>query len=152
MIDERITAIDASIYRVAAKAIIVRGGTLLLTLEIPKQRIYGLPGGGVDHGENAISTLQRELSEELNLIISKDQISHNLAGVRFSIFTHDRHERLSGMPYLNLYYCVHLRDDQVPTPGDKDFIWADSRALGDLSIVNTQVDDIPMFRSYMEAE
>ena len=149
MIDERIAAIDASIYRVVAKAVIVRDRKLLLTLEIPDQQLYGLPGGGIDHGESVMTALRRELAEELNLTIAEDQISQAPIGVRFSIFQ-CRDKRLSGMPYLNLYYQVNLGDNQVPVAGEKEFIWADSEVLGNLNIVNTQIDDIPLFRSYME--
>jgi 8-oxo-dGTP pyrophosphatase MutT (NUDIX family) len=150
MIDERIAAIDASIYRVVAKVVIVRDRKLLLTLEIPDQQLYGLPGGGIDHGESVTTALRRELAEELNLTISDNQISTEPVGIRFSIFRYSD-EPLSGMPYLNLYYQVDLEDDQIPVSGEKEFIWADSESLGKLNIVNTQIDDIPMFRSYMEA-
>ena len=149
MVDERITAIDASIYRVVTKAIIVRDDRILVTLEIPALELYGLPGGGVDHGEEPIESLIRELNEELSLDVNRAQVSSQPVGVRFSVFEVKNFKKYSGMPYLNIYYSVNLRGDQAPKAKEKSFSWFSRQDLRQKNIVNTQTDDIPLFESFM---
>ena len=56
--------------RVAAYALMVRDGEVLLTRMSARTRIEGrwtLPGGGVDHGEDPRDALRREIYEETGL-------------------------------------------------------------------------------------
>jgi 8-oxo-dGTP diphosphatase len=56
--------------RVACYAYVERGGALLLTRISPlgvNPGTWALPGGGVEHGENPVDTVRRELKEECGL-------------------------------------------------------------------------------------
>ncbi|QQR82287.1 NUDIX hydrolase [Candidatus Campbellbacteria bacterium] len=55
--------IDNKMYRVSAKALVRdNDGRVLLVLE--KKGVWELPGGGIEHGENAQETVRREVKEE----------------------------------------------------------------------------------------
>lgn len=60
-------------YRVSVKALIRNEKGHVLVLK-ENQDTWSLPGGGLDHGENAAAGLRRELKEELNLEV-KNEIS-----------------------------------------------------------------------------
>jgi len=55
--------------RAAARALLVdeHDHLLLVRYEFPTARVWGLPGGGLDPGEDALAGLRRELREELGL-------------------------------------------------------------------------------------
>lgn len=53
-------------YRVSVKALIKNNEDKILVLK-ENQDTWSLPGGGLDHGENPIIGLKRELKEELNI-------------------------------------------------------------------------------------
>ncbi len=60
-------------YRVTVKAMCVRDGKLLLAREsesYSKQK-WELPGGGLDFGEDILTGLQREVKEEMGLVVTK---------------------------------------------------------------------------------
>jgi ADP-ribose pyrophosphatase YjhB (NUDIX family) len=64
-IDPRLDRIKDCLYRVAVKTVVVHDGKLLGVIE--PQGWYGLPGGGLDHGETLAQGITRELHEELQL-------------------------------------------------------------------------------------
>lgn len=56
-------------YRVSVKALVRNElGEVLVLKE--NQDTYSLPGGGLDHGEEPIAGLQREIAEELGVAIT----------------------------------------------------------------------------------
>ncbi|MBY9074740.1 NUDIX domain-containing protein [Nocardioides sp. WL0053] len=63
--------------RVAAYALLTRGGEVLLTRMSSRTRIEGrwtLPGGGIDHGEDPRDALRREVYEETGLHVEPGQV------------------------------------------------------------------------------
>jgi 8-oxo-dGTP pyrophosphatase MutT (NUDIX family) len=50
-----------------AKVILVNAGEVLLLRHTYEPGLYGLPGGGLDAGEDPIAGLRREVSEELGV-------------------------------------------------------------------------------------
>lgn len=112
-IDSRLNEIDDCLYRVATKAIVVQDSKVLLVKEIPEMW-WGFPGGGIDHGETAETSLARELVEELgiqpnDISTHSEIIHHTIGGV------------VDGIPRMNLFYKVTLpidalrQTDQVAT-------------------------------------
>jgi len=100
-IDPRLNDIDDCLYRVAARAVIVQDGKVLLVKESIGGTWWALPGGGVDHGETVESSLVREVEEELGVpaqAISSDfQIVHyNIGNV------------VNGIPRMNLFFKVSV--------------------------------------------
>jgi len=62
--------------RTAAKAIIVRDGSLLVTANHDRQgRYYLLPGGGQYKGETLIEALERECWEEIGVHVQVDKLA-----------------------------------------------------------------------------
>lgn len=56
--------------RPAARALVVAPGArvLLVRFEFPAGTRWALPGGGLEHGENHVEALRRELHEEVGLV------------------------------------------------------------------------------------
>lgn len=52
-----------------AKVVLVNGGEILLLRHTYERGIYGLPGGGLNSGEDPLAGLKREVSEELGIEI-----------------------------------------------------------------------------------
>lgn len=72
-INPQLSAITTSLFRVSAKVLIFQDGKLLVVRE--DQGWFGLPGGGIDHGEDIHAGLVRELYEEVGCIIEASSIS-----------------------------------------------------------------------------
>lgn len=73
--------------RVAAYAVIVRDGQILLSRLAPrltKKELWTLPGGGVEHGEDPRDTVVREMREETGLEVSIGEASR--------VFTYHQHD------------------------------------------------------------
>jgi 8-oxo-dGTP pyrophosphatase MutT (NUDIX family) len=88
--------------RVAAYALLLRNGEVLLTRMSARTRIPGrwtLPGGGIDHGEDPREALVREVYEETGLRIDAGL----LADVHSSHFTGPRSDGL-----VEDYHGIHL--------------------------------------------
>ena len=50
--------------RPGAYAVLIRGGSALLTFQHAPESEYQLPGGGIDPGESPLAALHREVHEE----------------------------------------------------------------------------------------
>ena len=58
-----------------AGLVVVRGDKLLLAYSKNKKAWY-LPGGKIDDGESSLETLQREIFEELNIVLNAEQLKY----------------------------------------------------------------------------
>ena len=52
---------------------VVKGDKLLLAYSKNKKAWY-LPGGKIDDGESSLETLQREIFEELNIVLNAERL------------------------------------------------------------------------------
>jgi 8-oxo-dGTP diphosphatase len=72
--------------RIAAYGVCIDGtGRLLLARAAPSLSVHGrwfLPGGGVQHGENPVESLHREIEEETGLTVHAGPLLHVLSDVR----------------------------------------------------------------------
>ncbi|HSX31548.1 MAG TPA: NUDIX hydrolase [Candidatus Saccharimonadales bacterium] len=99
-IDPRLNTIDDCLYRVAIRALIMQDGKVLLVKEKDDNR-WALPGGGVDHGETAESTLRREVEEELGVPAQK--VISDLQIIYYNIG-----KVVNGVPRMNIYFKVSV--------------------------------------------
>ena len=125
--DPRLDQIISSLHRVASRALIIRDGKLLITKEVsehPELELRGIPGGGVDRGEDFREALVRELNEELGIVVDEKQISQHPVKIDFcDMIVPDTNYAI---PTVQAYYIVSLADHQSPTAVDNDFVWMDA--------------------------
>ncbi len=62
-------SIPDKFYRVSAKALIFNEEDKLLLLKETGGKGWELPGGGIEYGEDPISTIHRELEEETGFVV-----------------------------------------------------------------------------------
>ena len=58
-----------------AGLVVVKGDKLLLAYSKNKMAWY-LPGGKIDDGESSLETLQREIFEELNIVLNSERLKY----------------------------------------------------------------------------
>lgn len=58
-----------------AGLVVVKGDKLLLAYSKNKKAWY-LPGGKIDEGESSLETLQREIFEELNIVLNVERLKY----------------------------------------------------------------------------
>ena len=58
-----------------AGLVVVKGDKLLLAYSKNKKAWY-LPGGKIDEGESSLETLQREIFEELNIVLNAERLKY----------------------------------------------------------------------------
>jgi len=100
--------------RIAAYALLVQEGKVLLTRMSDRTRIAGrwtLPGGGIDHGEDPREALVREVYEETGLQVEPG----SLADVHSSHFTGPRSDGI-----VEDYHGIHLIFRATVTPESQD--------------------------------
>lgn len=103
-INPKLNEIDTCLYRVAVKALITNQDNKVL-IGLEENNNWGFPGGGIDHGEDEITALYRELFEELG--IKKEDIEVDQNTIHLDI----GHVQ-SGIPKLNIFYLVKLKSEQ----------------------------------------
>ena len=115
-IDPKLTSIKDCLYRVAAKAVIIKNDKVLLTKD-SEDIGWTFPGGGIDIGENVDQAIIRELSEEIG--ISADDVVVLPTKLPVSI----GHVK-DGIPRCNIHVAVSLNTDEIsPTQEIVELQW-----------------------------
>jgi 8-oxo-dGTP diphosphatase len=101
--------------RVAAKAVIVQDGRLLVTENVDDDgRWYLLPGGGQEPGEALPETLRRECREEVGVDVEVGELLY----VRDYIGRHHEYAATDGGVHaLELMFACAVRPGQTPGTG-----------------------------------
>src|SRR5258708_22876364 len=106
--------------RVAAKAIVIRDGRVLVTRNMDRDGpFFLLPGGGQEHGETLPEALRREFMEEVGvpievneLVLVRDYIARN----------HEFADQGDGHQ-LDLCFRCTLLADEIPANGPHPDPW-----------------------------
>jgi 8-oxo-dGTP diphosphatase len=111
----------APTIRVASKAIIVRDGRLLVTVNSGDFRTFYLcPGGGHDHGEDAHAALRRECREEIGC----DVVVGDFAFLRDYIAADHEFAHLDGWAHqIEAYFFCELAPGAEPRLTDEADTW-----------------------------
>lgn len=121
--------------RLAAYAVIVADGAILLTRIAPRSDgagLWTLPGGGLDWGEHPDTTVVREVYEETGLTMD----SFALAGVNSHVF--DSNDTRSGLHAIRFIYSAAASGEPRITEidGSVDRVeWIPLEGLDDLDCV-----------------
>ena len=96
--------------------VVIKNGKILL---IKKARgaytgKYDLPGGSIEHGEEPIETLKRELLEETESIITKA----NLLTATSAVVNWTHHEEMESMHHIGIIYDAEIENDEVKKDAD----------------------------------
>ena len=99
--------------RLAAYALVPRGGQLLLTRNSalgPRPGVWSLPGGGLEHGEPPAAAAAREVAEETGLVAAIGE----LLGVHDEHFTGTApHGRVEDFHGVHLVYAATIEEGGV---------------------------------------
>lgn len=132
-VEPRLTEIKDCLYRVAIKAIIINGDKVLLVKD-SRDKDWSLPGGGVDYGEDAVTALKRELTEEIGVSAEDVQSDGKVIGI---IIGHIK----GGIPRCNIHYKVTLITEKVATTDEtSDLKWTPVSELENLDYDNAAGD------------
>lgn len=125
VIDPRLNKIIDCLYRVASKAVVVHDGKLLLVRE--EQGWYGVPGGGIDHGQGPRESLVRELLEELGTEIAIEQIPEQPSFVGVG-------GAFNGIPRVTIYYRVEIDETEFENASELNHRWVTADELKEIEL------------------
>lgn len=124
--DPRLAEISDCLYRVAAKVVIIQNNMMLMVEEAPGG--YGVPGGGIDHGQTMQETIVRELLEELAVTIDASFIPEQPQFVGVS-------GPLDGLPRTTLYFVLKGGHPTVnPQALELSYRWVTKAELETLNV------------------
>jgi 8-oxo-dGTP pyrophosphatase MutT (NUDIX family) len=105
-VDPRLEEIDDSLYRVAARALIISDNKILAVKEVDGGDWWAIPGGGVDYGESLKNCLLREINEEIGVL------STSVAS-DFQIVHYNIGKVVNGVPRMNVFFKVSMPKDEI---------------------------------------
>lgn len=125
---------------VAGKAVVRKDGKILLLQRSFKSRFdpgrWELPGGKIDHGEDLVEAVQREVREEVGVVI--------LVGRPFKTWHFMKDPFwVTGVTFL----CDYVSGEVKLSPEHDAFAWIDANGFGDYPLSTSMEDQI---RSYLE--
>jgi 8-oxo-dGTP pyrophosphatase MutT (NUDIX family) len=142
VMDPRLDTITDCLYRVSAKAIIIRENKILLVKETGNW--WSLPGGGIDHGETVVTALSRELSEELGA--SPEQITIDEQVIQVVLG-----QIVDNIPRVCLVYKTDIPQDSIKaTDHVIGFEWVTAAQLEQLEINQIVRDTKPLIERMLQ--
>lgn len=137
--DKRLVDITDCLFRVAAKAFVIRDNKLLLVRDDPEDS-WAFPGGGIDYGESAEDALVRELAEELH--VDPTSVSSD-----FKVVAVNSGHIKSGIPRVNIYYRADVSDAHLGNSGDiVELRWFDKNELETIDFDKSNGDSSKLVR------
>ena len=125
-IDPRLDEISDCLYRVAAKAVVIQDGKMLMVREGPTG--YGVPGGGIDHGRSTHETIVRELEEEIGVTLDSSFLPAQPQFVSVSSI-------IRRLPRVTLYFVVSPEHPEIsPTVAELPYRWVTKQELQQLEL------------------
>lgn len=109
-IDPRLAEIDNALYRIATRALLVKGDKVLLVRE-KDDDWWSFPGGGVDYGETIPQALIREVVEELGVAAGHVVVDDAPAFISIGAVS-------NGVPRCNIFYRVTVPEEEIKPTED----------------------------------
>jgi 8-oxo-dGTP diphosphatase len=126
----------------AMKALIARDGKFLaLELEIGRKKIWDLPGGKVEDGEEPMSTLLREVKEETGLDVS--------AGKPVGVYWFNRVSD-GALAVCTVFRCEAKPDAMVILPHKDNESIASSKWLSKEEFLSKDFDSPPSLKALVQ--
>jgi ADP-ribose pyrophosphatase YjhB (NUDIX family) len=131
---------EDSLYRISVKALIQDESGKTLVVRTGDDRGWTLPGGGVDHGEDVVQGLQREILEELGS--SASEIG------RTPVVLHSNQAgegRRAGTWVMWVVYEARLEEETIAQDNAPDGVAYDYIDLAQLPIADVQQNEQALF-------
>jgi 8-oxo-dGTP diphosphatase len=127
---------------VAGKAVVRRDGRILLLQRSLKSHFdpgrWELPGGKIDYGENLVDALQREVQEEVGLVIKVGRPFKTWHFMKEPFW-------VTGVTFL----CDYVSGEVNLSSEHADSVWIDPKGYGDYALSTSMEEQI---RSYLELD
>lgn len=136
---------EDSLFRISVKALIQDDSGKTLVVRTGDDRGWTLPGGGVDHGEDVIGGLQREIGEELG------SRAVEIGKTPILLHTHQTVEgRRAGTWVLWTVYEAKLDAQTIAQDVAPDGVAYEYIDLASLDIADVQTNEQPLFMKLKE--